>query len=210
MLLAKALRQADHDYLSTICPDRDDGEFWTSNLLDSFEIQLSNMFGHHIDAHSFGHGVDKFPARMLATHGDQWRGFKRLVGNRSQLSCKIDSVRMYYMAEFYLKYCDYMLRQTKVGNALHRHLDAKLMSSEMRAGMQHTHTHTLILMYLVVHACTHTRTHEHMRMHARIAHNSYTCVCDIFNTIDTHAHNTDRTQSEGHRIHSTSAASPGR
>ena len=133
MLLAKALRQADHDYLSTICSDRDDGEFRTSNLLDSFEIQLSKMFGHHIDAYAFGHGVDKFPAWMQATHGDRWRGFKRLVGNRAQIFLE-NSVCMYYMAEYYLEYCDYVLRQAKVGNALHRRLDAKLRSSEMRAG----------------------------------------------------------------------------
>ena len=47
MLLAKALRQADHDYLSTICPDRDLGEFRTSNLIDMFCLQLAKMCVSH-------------------------------------------------------------------------------------------------------------------------------------------------------------------
>ena len=72
MLLAKALRKADHDFLSMIFPDRDKGEFRTSNLLDMFELQLAKMFGHHVGAYAFGNGVDKFPAwmqkKVVSTH----------------------------------------------------------------------------------------------------------------------------------------------
>ena len=82
MLLSKALRKADNDFLSTICPERDHGEFRTSNMLDTFEIQLAKMFGHHSEAYAFGHGVDKFPAWMKKKYPERWRGFKRLVGNR--------------------------------------------------------------------------------------------------------------------------------
>ena len=78
MLLAKALRKADHDFLSTICPVRDSGEFRTSNLLDMFQMQMSKMFGHHVDAYAFGHGVDKFPAWMKKNYPDRWQGIKRL------------------------------------------------------------------------------------------------------------------------------------
>lgn len=74
MLLAKALRQADHAFLSTICPERDVGEFRTSNLLDMFEIQLSKMFGHHTKSYAFGNGVDTFPAWMADRYPDCWRG----------------------------------------------------------------------------------------------------------------------------------------
>lgn len=162
MLLAKALREADHQFMSTVCPDRDEGEFRTSNLLDSFEIQISKMFGHHIESYAFGHGVDKFPAWMMSTHGDRWRGFKRLVGNRAQIFLE-NSVAMYYMAEYYLEYCDYVLRKAKMGNALHQRLDAKLRSSEMRAGLMNEmrartrartqrRSHTRIL----IHSLSHT------------------------------------------------------
>ena len=82
MLLSKALRKADHNFLATICPERDKGEFRTSNMLDTFEIQLAKMFGHHTQAYAFGHGVDKFPSWMKKKYPDRWRGFKRLVGNR--------------------------------------------------------------------------------------------------------------------------------
>ena len=82
MLLAKAIRKADQDFLEIICPKRDQGEFRTSNMLDTFEIQLAKMFGHHTEAYVFGHGVDTFPAWMNNKYPDRWRGFKRLVGNR--------------------------------------------------------------------------------------------------------------------------------
>ena len=54
MLLAKALRKADHEFLVSLFPDRDKGEFRTSNLLDTFQIQISKMFGHHFGAYAFG------------------------------------------------------------------------------------------------------------------------------------------------------------
>lgn len=54
MLLSKALRKADHDFLTLVCPERDDGEFRTSNLLPTFEVQLAKMFGHHSEAYTFG------------------------------------------------------------------------------------------------------------------------------------------------------------
>ena len=54
MLLAKAFRKADHSFLSSLFPDRDKGEFRTSNLLDTFQIQIAKMFGHHTSAYAFG------------------------------------------------------------------------------------------------------------------------------------------------------------
>ena len=138
MLLAKALRKADHDFLATVCPDRDIGEFRTNNLLDTFQIQLAKMFGHHVDSYAFGHGVDKFPAWMQKNHPDRWQGFKRLVGNRAQIFLE-NSVCMYYMATYYLKYCKFVLTEAKVANKLHKRLDEKLRSSEMIAG-SHTIT----------------------------------------------------------------------
>ena len=134
MLLAKAIRKADHEFMSTICPEREKGEFRTSNLLDTFQIQLAKMFGHHWDAYAFGHGVDKFPAWMKNKHPDRWRGFKRLVGNRSQIFLE-NAVVMYYMSTFYLEYCTFVLEQAKTGNALHLRLDGKLRSSEMLSGL---------------------------------------------------------------------------
>ena len=138
MLLAKALRKADHDFFSSLFPERDKGEFRTSNLLDTFEIQLSKMFGHHTTAYAFGNGVDKFPAWMKKKYPDRWRGIKRLVGNRAQIFLE-NAVIMYYMCSFYLEYTDFVLREAKEGNALHRRLDEKLRSAEMIAGL-HLHT----------------------------------------------------------------------
>ena len=118
------------------------------------------MFGHHKDSYAFGHGVDKFPAWMESNHPDTWRGFthtclhtrthtrvhtrttthtnnhtgfKRLVGNRAQIFLE-NSVTMYYMATYYLKYCKFILLEAKAGNKLHKRLDEKLRSSEMLAG----------------------------------------------------------------------------
>ena len=135
MLLSKALRKADHDFLTTLCPERDKGEFRTSNLLDTFEMQLAKMFSHHTTAYAFGHGVEKFPAWMKKTYPDRWRGFKRLVGNRAQIFLE-NAVTMYYMAAYYREYCDFVLRKVQGGNALHRRLDAKLRSAEMIAGLR--------------------------------------------------------------------------
>ena len=98
-----------------------------------FAIQLSKMFGHHVDSYAFGHGIDKFPAWMQENHADCWRGFKRLVGNRSQIFLE-NSVTMYYMSTYYLEYCKFVLLQAKAGNKLHKRLDEKLRSSEMMAG----------------------------------------------------------------------------
>ena len=160
MLLAKALRKADHDYLSTLCPDRDVGEFRTNNLIDMFCLQLAKMFdspscivalivpcthvvscftlrfGHHSDAYAFGHGVDTFPAWMQDKYPDRWRGFKRLVGNRANIFLE-NSVTMYYMATYYREYTNFVLREAKAGNGLHKRLDEKLRSAEMLAGELH-------------------------------------------------------------------------
>ena len=98
-----------------------------------FEIQLSKMFGHHADSYAFGNGVDTFPAWMKETHGDRWRGFKRLVGNRAQIFLE-NAVAMYYMAEYYREYCQFVLEKAKKGNRLHQRVDEKLRSAEMMAG----------------------------------------------------------------------------
>ena len=78
----------------------------------------------HIDKHTHTH-----------QHADRWRGFKRLVGNRAQIFLE-NAVTMYYMSTYYLQYCDYVLRQVKEGNSLHRRLDEKLRCSEMVAGLR--------------------------------------------------------------------------
>lgn len=110
------------------------GEFRTSNLVDMLQIQLAKMFGHHFDSYAFGHGVDKFPAWMKKHHPDRWKGFKRLVGNRAQIFLE-NSVAMYYMASYYLEYCEFVLLKAKTSNKLHKRLVAKLRSSEMLAGL---------------------------------------------------------------------------
>ena len=51
MLWAKAIRKADHDFVTEGLPDRDKEirEFRTSNVLDMMQLQVHNMFGHRDD-----------------------------------------------------------------------------------------------------------------------------------------------------------------
>ena len=98
------------------------------------QIQCHKMYGHHFDAYAFGSGVDKFPV-WLKRQGGVWRGIKRLVGNRSGIFLE-NSIVMYYMSEWYKKYCRYMLAELKLGNALHQRLEAKLECVEVLAGLK--------------------------------------------------------------------------
>ena len=91
------------------------------------------MFGHHAGSYVFGNGIDTFPAWMKKNHRDRWRGFKRLVGNRAQIFLE-NAVVMYYMAEYYQEYCQFVLEKAKQGNRLHQRVDGKLRSAEMMAG----------------------------------------------------------------------------
>ena len=147
MLLAKALRKADHDVFILLFPDRDKGEFRTNNILDMFQIQLAKMFGHHAQSYAFGNGIDKFPAWMKNKYPDRWRGFKRLVGNRANIFLE-NAVSMYYMSTFYLEYCNFILREAKKANSMHRRLDEKLRSAEVMAGSPR-----LLCVCLLVHVC---------------------------------------------------------
>lgn len=122
MLLAKAFRTADNDFLKTIFPDERDrniGELRTNNILDALQIQVFKMFGHTSDSYAFGSGATKFPQWMRQTHPGCWKGLKRLVGNRSNIFLE-NAVVMYFMANYYLEYCDYVLRRVHGANALHK------------------------------------------------------------------------------------------
>lgn len=101
MLLAKALRNADHKLLiAALGDERDSDEFRTSNLLDMLQLQLSKMFGHTKDSYAFGHGVIKFQAWMTKYYKSCWSGIERLVGNRAQIFLS-NAVVMYHMSSYY-------------------------------------------------------------------------------------------------------------
>ena len=101
MLLAKALRNADHKLLiAALGNQRDSDEFRTSNLLDMLQLQLSKMFGHTKDSYAFGHGVIKFKAWMNKYYKHCWSGIERLVGNRAQIFLS-NALVMYHMSSYY-------------------------------------------------------------------------------------------------------------
>ena len=98
--------------------DKNISEFKTNNILDSIQIQVFKMFGHTHEAYAFGSGVAKFPQWMKQQHPGCWKGLKRLVGNRANIFLE-NAVVTYFMASYYLEYCDYVLRRVHGGNALH-------------------------------------------------------------------------------------------
>ena len=109
MLLAKAIREADHGALAASLPaQRDTGEFRTSNLMDMLQLQIAKMFGHTKNSYAFGHGVLKFRAWMLSRYPTHWKGIKRLVGNRAQIFLE-NALCMYHMSTFYEEYCEYVI-----------------------------------------------------------------------------------------------------
>ena len=123
MLLAKAIRDADHLFLKGILPEERDvinREFKTTNILDMAQIQCHKMFGHVLtECYAFGNGIDKFPEWMKRTEGgDAWRGLKRLVGNRSGIFLE-NAVVTYYMAGYYRNYCKYVQHTCRHYTHLH-------------------------------------------------------------------------------------------
>ena len=140
MLLAKALRDADHEFLKMILEmagngARDSDEFRTTNLIDMVQIQLHKLFGHTKDSYAFGHGVQKFPAWMQEHHHNKWRGLDRLVGNRAQIFLE-NAVCMYHMATYYLEYCRFCIEQSKESNRLHIRVAKKLSSAKVMSTLR--------------------------------------------------------------------------
>ena len=140
MLLAKALREADHEFLKTILEaagkgHRDSDEFRTSNLMDMMQIQLHKLFGHTKESYAFGHGVGKFPAWMAEHHPCKWKGLDRLVGNRAQIFLE-NAVCMYHMAEYYNEYCLFCIESAKAANRLHMRVSKKLSSDKVMSTLR--------------------------------------------------------------------------
>ena len=140
MLLAKALRDADHKFLKMILElaghgNRDSDEFRTTNLIDMVQIQLHKLFGHTKESYAHGHGVQKFPAWMQEHHHNKWRGLDRLVGNRAQIFLE-NAVCMYHMATYYLEYCRFCIEQSKESNRLHTRVAKKLSSAKVMSTLR--------------------------------------------------------------------------
>ena len=136
MLLAKFLRETDHLWLVDVLPpERDNGEFKTSNFADMLQLQLSKLFGHTKLPYAFGHGVIKFRAWMEDRYTNVWRGIKRLVGNRANIFLE-NAVVMYYMAQYYTEYCNWVVEEAKAGSKLHTRIAPKLRNPKMMAAMR--------------------------------------------------------------------------
>lgn len=136
MLLAKYLRETDHLWLvDGLPPDRDSGEFKTSNFADMLQLQLSKLFGHTKLPYAFGHGVIKFRAWMEENHADDWRGIKRLVGNRANIFLE-NAVIMYYMSHYYEEYCNWIIEGARAASKLHTRIAPKLRNPKMMSAMR--------------------------------------------------------------------------
>ena len=110
MLAAKDVRKACHkSIIATIGVDRDKriGEFQTSNVVDSLQIQLNKEFGH-LDPYAFGHGAVDFPTWMQDNHPGMYIGMDRIVGNRSMVFVRNALVHN-YMAAFYIEFLDHIV-----------------------------------------------------------------------------------------------------
>ena len=136
MLLAKHLRETDHLWLFEGLPDElDSGEFRTSNFADMLQLQLSKLFGHTKLPYAFGHGVIKFRAWMEDKYPHEWRGIKRLVGNRVNIFLE-NAVVMYYMTKYYMEYCNWVMEEAKAGSSLHSRIAPKLRNPKMMSAMR--------------------------------------------------------------------------
>lgn len=136
MLLAKYLRETDHLWLVTEMPsERDSGEFKTSNFADMLQLQLSKLFGHTKLPYAFGHGVLKFRAWMEDNYAYEWRGIKRLVGNRANIFLE-NAVVMYYMAQYYHEYCNWIVEEARAASKLHTRIAPKLRNPKIMAAMR--------------------------------------------------------------------------
>ena len=147
MLADKDVRKSCHKEITKdigAARDKKMGEFATSNVVDSIQIQLGKEFGH-LNPYAFGHGGVDFPTWMKQKYPGHYVGMDRIVGNRSMVFSRNALVHN-YMAPYYLEFLDNIVEGVGEYNRLQLKTMTKIGCEEVLTSLK---CRALIFVYVL-------------------------------------------------------------